>query len=390
MQTSSRVSTRYRPRLGGPCLCSSHWCRDRIAWGVTRGCAADARSAKLSSACLLRGRLSARTWTREKTMRYVRLGKTDLEVSTIAFGTWSFGGDWGGFDADEAKKTVGRALDLGITLFDTAQAYGFGASEGLLADALWSRVRRDRVVVATKGGLRKEGDALRRDASARWLREGVDASLRNLRTDYIDLYQVHWPDPKTPADETGRVLADLVREGKIRHAGVSNYSPRQMTELAQHGPGETDQPPYHMFHRDIEAEVLPYAAQNDIGVLVYGPLAHGLLSGTMTPHTTFAADDSRGSSADFKGERFARDLELVERLKQYAAAHEVTLPQLAIAWTISNPDVDAAIVGARHPAHLDDPVAAADIRPSSVDRGEIDGILAGAVEIVGPAPEAMP
>jgi aryl-alcohol dehydrogenase-like predicted oxidoreductase len=323
-------------------------------------------------------------------MRHVRLGKTDLEVSVVAFGTWAFGGDWGAFDADEAKKTVGRALDLGITFFDTAQAYGFGASERLLADALWSRVGRDRVVVATKGGLRKEGNTLHRDASARWLREGVEASLRNLRTDYIDLYQVHWPDPKTPSEETGRVLADLVREGKIRHAGVSNFSPQQMTELAQYGPVETDQPPYHMFHRDIEAEILPYTAKNDIGVLVYGPLAHGLLSGTMTPQSTFAADDWRGSSADFKGERFARDLELVERLKKYAAAHGITLPQLAIAWTLSNPDVDVAIVGARHPAHLSDPAAATEVHLSSADRGEIDAILANAVEIIGPAPEAMP
>jgi aryl-alcohol dehydrogenase-like predicted oxidoreductase len=323
-------------------------------------------------------------------MRYVRLGRTDLQVSAIAFGTWSFGGDWGTFDADQAKKTVTRALDLGITFFDTAQAYGFGASERLLADALWSQVGRDRVIVATKGGLRKDGVTLHRDASASWLREGVEASLRNLRTDYIDLYQVHWPDPKTPAEETGRALADLVREGKIRHAGVSNYSPLQMTELAEYGPVETDQPPYHMFHRDIEAEVLPYAEKNDIGVLVYGPLAHGLLSGAMSPQTTFAVGDWRGSSSDFKGEKFARDLELVERLKQYAASHEVTLPQLAVAWTISNPAVDVAIVGARHPAHLDDPVAAADIRLSALDRDEIDAILLDAAEIVGPAPEAMP
>ena len=323
-------------------------------------------------------------------MRTVGLGKTDLEVSAIAFGTWSFGGDWGAFDADEAKKTIGHALDIGITLFDTAQAYGFGESERFLADALWSRVPRDRVVVATKGGLRKDGNTMHRDASARWLREGVEASLRNLRTDYIDLYQVHWPDQKTPPEETGRALGDLAREGKIRHAGVSNYSPRQMTDLAQYGPVETDQPPYHMFHRDIEAEVLPYAERNDIGVLVYAPLAHGVLSGTMTPQTTFPPGDWRGSSADFKGERLARDLKVVDRLKQYAAAHEITLPQLAIAWAISNPAVDVAIVGARHPEHLNDPAAAADIRLSSTERDEIDEILANAVEIVGPAPEAMP
>jgi aryl-alcohol dehydrogenase-like predicted oxidoreductase len=323
-------------------------------------------------------------------MRNVRLGKTGLEVSVLAFGTWSFGGDWGAFDVDEAKKTIGRALDIGINFFDTAQAYGFGESERVLADGLWPRVPRDRVVVATKGGLRKDGDTMHRDASARWLREGVEASLRNLRTDYIDLYQVHWPDPKTPAEETGRVLADLVREGKIRHAGVSNYSPRQMTDLAQYGPVETDQPPYHMFHRDIEAELLPYAERNDIGVLVYGPLAHGVLSGTMTPATTFPAGDWRGSSADFKGQKFARDLEVVDRLKQYAAAHEITMPQLAIAWTISNPGVDVAIVGARHPAHLSGPAAAADMQLSSSDRDELNEILANAVEIVGPAPEAMP
>ncbi len=323
-------------------------------------------------------------------MRYVRLGKTDLQVSAIAFGTWSFGGEWGSFDAGEAKKTVGRALDLGITFFDTAQAYGFGASERLLAEALWPRVARDRVVIATKGGLRKEGKTLLRDASARWLREGVESSLRSLGTDYIDLYQVHWPDPKTPAEETGGVLADLVREGKIRHAGVSNYSPQQMADLATYGPVETDQPPYHVFHRDIEAEILPYAAKNDIGVLVYGPLAHGLLSGTMTPQTTFAEDDWRAGSADFKGDRFAKDLEVVDRLKQLAASREITLPQLAIAWTISNPAVHVAIAGARHPEHLDDPVAAADVRLSPADRVEIDVILANAVEIVGPAPEAMP
>jgi aryl-alcohol dehydrogenase-like predicted oxidoreductase len=124
-------------------------------------------------------------------MRYVRLGKTDLQVSAIAFGTWSFGGDWGAFDRGDATNTVIRALDLGITFFDTAQAYGFGASERLLADALWPRVRRDTVVIATKGGLRKDGNVVLRDASARWLREGVESSLRNLRTDYIDLYQVH-------------------------------------------------------------------------------------------------------------------------------------------------------------------------------------------------------
>jgi len=158
----------------------------------------------------------------------------------------------------------------------------------------------------------------------------------------------------------------------------------------RYGPIENDQPQYHMFHRNIEAEVLPYAAKNDIGVLIYGPLAHGLLSGTMTPRTAFAADDWRSHSDDFSGERFARDLEVVQGLKAFAAARGMTMPQLAIAWTISDPRVQVAIVGAPSPAHLDEPAAAADLALSESDRREIDRILENAAAITGPAPEAMP
>ncbi|HMC40940.1 MAG TPA: aldo/keto reductase, partial [Acidimicrobiales bacterium] len=194
-------------------------------------------------------------------MQHVRLGKTDLDVSRVALGSWAFGGDWGPFDEQEAKATIRKALELGVNFFDTAQGYGFGVSERLLGETLWSTVRRDEVVVATKGGLRMAGDTLVRDASAKWLRSGVEASLRNLGTDYIDVYQVHWPDLHTPADETAHVLEDLVSEGKVRHIGVSNYSPEQMDELAAYGRVETLQPPYHMFHRDIEGEILPYTAK---------------------------------------------------------------------------------------------------------------------------------
>jgi aryl-alcohol dehydrogenase-like predicted oxidoreductase len=212
-------------------------------------------------------------------MRYVRLGKTELRVSAIGFGTWAFGGDWGAFDEAASRAAIHHALDRGVTLFDTAEAYGFGRSESLLADALRGRGGRDDVVLATKGGLRMEGTTLVRDASARALRRGVEASLRNLRTDHIDLYQVHWPDARTPAEETARLLEDLVAEGKVRHIGVSNYEVAEMVELASYGRLETLQPPYHLFRRDIEEHVLPYAEEHDIGVLVYGPLAHGLLSG---------------------------------------------------------------------------------------------------------------
>jgi aryl-alcohol dehydrogenase-like predicted oxidoreductase len=322
-------------------------------------------------------------------MRKVRLGKTGLEVSAISFGTWSFGGDWGQFDVNQAKATVHRALDLGIDFFDTAQAYGFGAAEKLLADALWEHVGRDEVIVATKGGLRMEGDALLRDASARWLREGVESSLRNLRTDTIDLYQVHWPDGGTAAEETAGVLEEMVREGKIRHVGVSNYSADQMAELARHGRVETLQPAYSMLRRAIEEKVLPYTAENDIGVLVYGALAHGILSGKMTVQTTFSDDDWRAGSPDFEGEAFRTNLKVVDRLEGFAAERGITMPQLAVAWTLSHPAVQVAIIGARNPAHLEESARAAEVELSGDDRQELEGILADAVPQTGPSPEAV-
>ena len=322
-------------------------------------------------------------------MRYVRLGKTEMQVSVLALGTWAFGGDWGSFDEGEAKGAIHAALDRGVTFFDTAQGYGFGVSERLLASALWQRVKREQVIVATKGGLRQDGDILLRDLSAKWLRQGVETSLRNLETDYIDLYQLHWPDPKTPAEETAGALEKMVGEGKIRHVGVSNFSPQQMDELARYGRVETDQPPYHMFRREIERDVLPYCAKHDIGVLAYGPLAHGLLSGRMTTKTTFARDDWCSKSSDFTGERFRRNLAVVTRLQQCADSRGITLPQLAVAWVISHPAVNVAIVGARRASQLDTTLPAAEVSLTGEDRKEIDTILADAVPVVGPSPEGM-
>jgi aryl-alcohol dehydrogenase-like predicted oxidoreductase len=323
-------------------------------------------------------------------MERVRLGKTELQVSPIAFGTWSFGGEWGSVDSEEAKATIGRAVDLGITLFDTAQGYGFGAAERLLGEALWAQARREDVFVATKGGLRKDGGRLLRDAGDRWLHEGVDSSLRNLGTDYIDLYQVHWPDEHTPAEETAGALADLVCEGKIRHAGVSNYDVKQIEELDRFGTVETLQPPYHLFRREVEDEILPYAMEHDIGVLVYGAMAHGLLTGTMTPETTFAPDDWRASSPDFTGETFRRNLAVVERLKAIAQRRGITLAQLAVAWTLAHPAVHVTIIGARRPSHLEESAAAANIELTSEDLADIDASLADAAPVWGPHPEGMP
>jgi aryl-alcohol dehydrogenase-like predicted oxidoreductase len=322
-------------------------------------------------------------------VRQVRLGQTDLRVSTIAFGTWAFGGDWGAADLQDSRDAIHRALELGINLFDTAQGYGFGAAEQLLGQALRYRTSREEVVIATKGGLRMDGDRVVRDTSRRWLREGVESSLRSLGTDYIDLYQVHWPDLRTPPEETAAALEELVREGKVRHVGVSNYDADQMQALSRFGRVETVQPPYHLFRRDVEPTILSYTSAHDIGVLVYGPLAHGLLSGRMSESTTFNADDWRSKSPDFTGDTFRRNLAVVERLKGLARARDMPLPQLAVAWTLANPAVQVTIVGARRPDQLDETAAAADVKLSEADLAEIETTLADAVPVSGPHPEGM-
>ncbi|HME04670.1 MAG TPA: aldo/keto reductase [Solirubrobacteraceae bacterium] len=323
----------------------------------------------------------------------VTLGMTSLKVYPVAFGTWQLGGEWGEFDEDEGIAAIRHARELGVNLFDTAQGYGFGASERLLGRALRDDLdnRREEVVIATKGGLRMTDDGLVRDSSPAWLRRGVKDSLRALAIDHVDLYQVHWPDLKVPFSETAKALQELVDEGKIRHVGVSNFDPAQIAEFAQTRPVETVQPPYHLFRRDIEAELLPYAREHEIGVLVYGPLAHGLLSGAMHTDTSFAEDDWRSASPAFNGTAFTRNLEVVDQLKRFAAQQlGCSVAQPAVGWTLANPAVNVAIVGARHPKHIEDSLAAAELRLSQADLEQIDRIMSGAVPIGGPSPEAMP
>jgi aryl-alcohol dehydrogenase-like predicted oxidoreductase len=282
-------------------------------------------------------------------MRYVRLGQTDLKVSAIAFGTWAFGGDWGAADLHDSDAAISRALELGINLFDTAQGYGFGAAEQLLAQALQGGSAARRSSSPPRAACECRDGSLLRDASAGWLRQGVEASLRNLGTDYLDLYQLHSPDQHTPAAETAGALADLVAEDQI----------------------------------------LPHAASHDLGVLAYGPLAHGLLGGRMTPATSFPTDDWRSHSPDFTGERFRRNLQVVERLKQFGRERAIALPELVVAWTLAHPAVQVAIVGARRPAQLDGTAAAADRDLSADDLRRIDVIVADAVPVWGPHPEGM-
>jgi aryl-alcohol dehydrogenase-like predicted oxidoreductase len=326
-------------------------------------------------------------------MDTIRLGTTGLEVAPIAFGTWQLGGEWGAFDEGEAIAAIRQARKLGINFFDTAQAYGFGTSERLLGKALRSELtaRRDDVVIATKGGLRlDERRGLVRDSSPAWLRHGVEESLRALEVEHLDLYQVHWPDPATPFAETAGALEELVTEGKIRHVGVSNFDASQIAEFARTRPVESLQPPYHLFRREIEADLLPYAREHDIGVLVYGTLAHGLLTGAIDQSTTFAADDWRGQSPVFEGEAFERNLSTVEELERFARERDHTVSQLAIAWTLANPAVHVAIVGSRHASHIEESLGALELRLSPEDMTEIDELMSGAVAVAGPSPEAMP
>jgi len=322
---------------------------------------------------------------------YKEFGTTGLTVSRICLGTWEAGGDWGSVDENQFINAIRAAREEGINFFDTAQAYGFGASERLLGKALADdvRSRRDEIVIATKGGLRMQGDRLVRDASPAWLRAGVESSLKALGTDYIDLYQVHWPDPATPISETATALGALVREGKIRFVGVSNFDVAQMAEFGKTRKLDALQPPYHVFRRDVEREILPYCKAHGIGVLIYGPLAHGLLSGATNENTTFAPDDWRSKSPVFRGEEFAKNLRVVSALKAFAVKRGISLAQLAIAWTLANPAVDVAIVGVRNPKHVGELARASHIALAPEDLREIDTILAPAVPVGGPSPEGM-
>jgi hypothetical protein len=323
-------------------------------------------------------------------MQENRLGRSGLVVSRIAFGTWQLGGEWGPTDEAEAIAAIRRAADSGVTIFDTAQGYGFGQSESLLAKALDGR--REGLVIATKGGLRPaESGGVARDASPEWIRHGVEASLRALGTEALDLYQVHWPDPNTPFEQTAGILAELVSEGKVRHVGVSNFNAQQMEAFSGTRPVETLQPPYHLFNRRVEESVLPYCEANDIGVLVYGPLAHGLLSGAVREDARFADGDWRATSPDFRGDAYRRNLAAVARLERLARDElGIRLSQLAVAWVLANPAVDVAIVGTRNPDHIDEAIAAADVKLEPDILGRIDEIMADAQPIAGPSPEMMP
>lgn len=323
-------------------------------------------------------------------MKTTILGKSGLEVSRVAFGTWQLGGEWGSFDPEKAKAAIRHARELGVNFFDTAQAYGFGTSEKVLGEALADELKRDRdsIVLATKGGINPGADPAR-DSSREWLRSGVDASLEALGVEHIDLYQVHWPDEQTPFEDTAGYLQEIVDEGKIRHVGVSNYSAAQIADFEKVRPVETLQPPYHLFRRAIEGELLPYAIEHEIGVLVYSPLGSGLLTGSLSEDSTFEDSDWRSQATAYTGDKLKQNLAAVAELSDLAADKGLHVSQLAIAWTLAKPGVHVAIVGARSKENIERSLAAADVELSADDVAAIEAITAQGVQVDGASPEGI-
>jgi aryl-alcohol dehydrogenase-like predicted oxidoreductase len=306
------------------------------------------------------------------------LGRTGLELTRVGFGAWAIGGGnwdwgWGDQDDDESVAAIERALELGVNWIDTAAQYGFGHSEEVVARALEGV--EPRPYVFTKGG-QPEGPSrstiqtLKRDS----LRRECEGSLRRLGLDAIDLYQIHWPIPDEEVEEGWSTLAELKEEGLVRHIGVSNFSVAQLERAEAIAPVETLQPPYSLIDREVEPDVLPWCGEHDVGVIVYSPMASGMLTGRMTRERVerLPADDWRSKSDTFREPQLSRNLELVERLKRVAERHGVEPGAIAVAWTLRNPAVDAAITGFRRPGQVDPIVAAADLELSDEDVEELE------------------
>jgi aryl-alcohol dehydrogenase-like predicted oxidoreductase len=328
----------------------------------------------------------------KKNMEFIDIPGTSIRVSRIALGTWAIGGwMWGGTNESDAVKTIQQALDSGINLIDTAPVYGFGRSEEIVGTAL-AGGRRWKAVIATKAGLDwKDGKPFRNARKARIVEE-VENSLRRLRTDVIDLYQVHWPDPRIPIAETAEAIGALHRDGKIRAVGVSNFSPAQMDEFRKVAPLHAAQPPYNLFERAVEQDVLPYCQEKKIALLAYGSLCRGLLSGSMSASSQFTGDDLRKNDPKFQSPRFQQYLDAVARLDQFARERfDRRVIQLAVRWVLDRGERNIALWGARRAEQLS-PIA--DVLGWRIDAeamAEIDRILQETIkDPIGPEFMAPP
>ena len=332
-------------------------------------------------------------------MEYRRFKNSELETSVIGLGGWPMGkGQYGSFDENEVIKAVHKALDLGVTLFDTAQTYGWGAGEEIMGRAL--RGKRHDCIIVTKGGLRWDLDnpswEIERDSSKEHLNKMLEGSLRRLQTDYIDLFLIHWPDESRPFSEPMEVFGKWKEEGKIRYGGVSNFSVAQMEESLKTFPIICNQVGYSLFDRRPEEEMSPFCQEHGLGIMAFGSLSYGLLTGTMTADTKFEEDDwRRGLQVDdadwrrsklrvktaespiFGSEHFVHNLEIVKRLKKIAASQGKSVAQLAVAWVLSNPTVTVALTGVRKPSEIAENAVAGDWKLTDEIKAEIGAAFAG-------------
>jgi aryl-alcohol dehydrogenase-like predicted oxidoreductase len=317
-------------------------------------------------------------------MNTKRLGNSELMITPIGFGAWAIGGSgwefaWGGQDDSQSIAAIHEALDAGINWIDTAAVYGLGHSEEVVGRALEGM--NIRPYVFTKCSMvwderRQIGHSLKAES----IRRECEASLRRLKVDAIDLYQIHWPNPDEDIEEGWATMADLKQEGKVRHIGVSNFDVVQLRRANAIAPITSLQPPYSLLHREVDEEILPFAARSGIGAIAYSPMASGLLTGAMTRERIeqLPADDWRRSHRDFQEPLLSRNLRLVRLLKAVGAHHGRTPAEVAVAWVLHNRAVTGAIVGARKPGQISGVVGAAELRLSPTELGEFEAFFAKA------------
>jgi len=325
-------------------------------------------------------------------MKYRKLGNTDLQLSEVTFGAWAAGGwMWGGTERKDAIAAIRVAYSLGVTSIDTAPIYGQGTSEEIVGEAI-KGLPRDRFQILTKYGMRwdlKKGDFafssknnngtdidIYKYAGKESIIKECEDSLRRLGTDYIDLYQIHWPDSTTPIEESMEAVSRLIEQGKVLNAGVCNYSANQLEEAAKYIPLVSDQVPYSMVKRDIEAELVPYCIENNKSILAYSPLERGLLTGKMLPGHKFSDGDHRKSLPFFNDENLKRTNEFLDSIKPIADEKHITLGQLVILWTLAQPGITIALVGARNAGQAIENAKAIDSSLSKEETDLISGHLA--------------
>jgi aryl-alcohol dehydrogenase-like predicted oxidoreductase len=320
-------------------------------------------------------------------MERVRFGQTELEVSALALGTWVTGGwAWGGADDNDSLKAILRAFEAGINFIDTAPVYGFGKAERMVGKALQEWGERDRLVVATKCGLEwDEKQNIRRNAHPSRILQELDQSLDRLGVEYIDLYQIHWPDPQTPFEITMETLGKLQETGKIRYLGVSNFNREQIVACQNAGQVHSLQSPYNLFEREMEKELLPFCTTSGIATMAYGGLCRGLLTGKFSGHETFPRGDLRRADPKFKPDRFGQYVKAVNEMKKLAGKYHKSPAQFALRWALQQPGITTVLAGARTAAQVEDNVGVAGWQIEPEDLARVEHILTNRIKTpIGP------